>query len=239
MVDPVAPTRKEIEDIVRQRNGVINTRVVRALERLFEVAGDETPEDLQTAILQAENALNAANSLAAELSSLIDALGTMAYQEADNVDIDGGDIGDVTFSGTITNSATLNGGTYNTFTITGTVTNSGTLSGGTYSAYTMAGSITNSGTVSGGTFSAPTLSGTITNSGTISGGNASGITVTGGSVDSTLTDDQNTLLASSTTLNDNSGAGAGTLTNAPTAGDPTKWVEIDDNGTSRYIPTWT
>ncbi|HZV21904.1 MAG TPA: hypothetical protein VE986_10210, partial [Hyphomicrobiales bacterium] len=37
-----------------------------------------------------------------------------------------------------------------------------------------------------------------------------------------------------------SGAGAatGTLTNAPTAGNPTKWIPIDDNGTTRYIPAW-
>lgn len=40
-------------------------------------------------------------------------------------------------------------------------------------------------------------------------------------------------------LTDNAGAGAGTLTNAPTAGNPTKWIAIDDNGTDRYIPTWT
>jgi len=35
------------------------------------------------------------------------------------------------------------------------------------------------------------------------------------------------------------GAAAGTLTNAPTAGNPTKWLKIDDNGVTRYIPTWT
>jgi hypothetical protein len=47
------------------------------------------------------------------------------------------------------------------------------------------------------------------------------------------------LIGSLTTLNNGAGAGAGTLTNAPTAGDPTKWIAIDDNGTTRYIPTWT
>lgn len=41
------------------------------------------------------------------------------------------------------------------------------------------------------------------------------------------------------TLADNAAVGAGTLTNAPTAGDPTKWVAINDNGTTRYFPTWT
>lgn len=33
-------------------------------------------------------------------------------------------------------------------------------------------------------------------------------------------------------------AGAGTLTNAPASGNPTKWVPINDNGTTRYFPCW-
>jgi hypothetical protein len=28
------------------------------------------------------------------------------------------------------------------------------------------------------------------------------------------------------------------VTNAPAAGNPTKWIAIDDNGTSRKIPAW-
>jgi len=34
------------------------------------------------------------------------------------------------------------------------------------------------------------------------------------------------------------GASMGTLTNAPSAGNPTKWITINDNGTLRRIPTW-
>jgi hypothetical protein len=34
------------------------------------------------------------------------------------------------------------------------------------------------------------------------------------------------------------GAGAGTVTNAPRAGNPTKWVAIKDAGVFRYFPTW-
>lgn len=43
-----------------------------------------------------------------------------------------------------------------------------------------------------------------------------------------------------TTANVTSGAGSstGTLTNAPSAGNPTKWIPISDNGTTRYIPAW-
>jgi hypothetical protein len=29
-----------------------------------------------------------------------------------------------------------------------------------------------------------------------------------------------------------------TLTNGPTAGNPTKWIPIDDDGITRYIPAW-
>jgi hypothetical protein len=37
---------------------------------------------------------------------------------------------------------------------------------------------------------------------------------------------------------DGAGAQAGTLTNSPAVGNPTKWIPIDDNGTTRYIPAW-
>lgn len=37
---------------------------------------------------------------------------------------------------------------------------------------------------------------------------------------------------------DGAGASTGTLNNAPSAGDPAKWLEVDDNGTTRYIPSW-
>jgi hypothetical protein len=33
-------------------------------------------------------------------------------------------------------------------------------------------------------------------------------------------------------------AAAGTLNNAPAAGNPTKWIPVDDNGTTRFIPAW-
>lgn len=46
------------------------------------------------------------------------------------------------------------------------------------------------------------------------------------------------LHTTSVALTDYVGAGAGTLANAPTAGNPTKWIAINDNGTIRKIPTW-
>lgn len=46
------------------------------------------------------------------------------------------------------------------------------------------------------------------------------------------------LINSSVNLADGAAAAAGTLTNAPAAGNPTKWIEINDNGTIRKIPAW-
>ena len=46
------------------------------------------------------------------------------------------------------------------------------------------------------------------------------------------------LPATTTTFTDGAAAAVGTLTNAPAAGNPTKWIPIDDNGTTRYIPAW-
>ena len=75
--------------------------------------------------------------------------------------------------------------------------------------------------------------------GTIAAQNADAVEISGGSIGADLTDDTDQLVKSSTTLADGAGAGAGTLTNAPTAGDPSKWIEVDDNGTTLYIPAWT
>ena len=55
---------------------------------------------------------------------------------------------------------------------------------------------------------------------------------------STITTSSTTLHTTSVALSNGAGAGAGTLTNAPSAGNPTKWIPINDNGTTRYIPAW-
>ena len=48
-----------------------------------------------------------------------------------------------------------------------------------------------------------------------------------------------TYLHKTTVALTNAAAGSlGTLANAPAAGNPTKWVTINDNGTPRSIPTW-
>ena len=64
--------------------------------------------------------------------------------------------------------------------------------------------------------------------------------VSGGklAVSSAVVLSQTTLLETSVNLTNGAAASAGTLLNAPAAGNPTKWIPIDDNGTTRYIPAW-
>ena len=47
-----------------------------------------------------------------------------------------------------------------------------------------------------------------------------------------------TLIHTGTALLNGAAANVGTLNNAPAAGNPTKWIRIDDNGTPRFIPAW-
>lgn len=46
------------------------------------------------------------------------------------------------------------------------------------------------------------------------------------------------MIRTSTAYNNGAAAAGGTLLNAPAAGNPTKWIPVDDNGTTRYIPAW-
>lgn len=46
------------------------------------------------------------------------------------------------------------------------------------------------------------------------------------------------VITTTSALANGSGAGLGTLANAPAAGNPTKWIGINDNGTIRYVPSW-
>lgn len=55
---------------------------------------------------------------------------------------------------------------------------------------------------------------------------------------SSLKHADSTLLHTSVALTNGAGAATATLTNAPAATNPTKWIPVDDNGTTRYIPAW-
>lgn len=59
-----------------------------------------------------------------------------------------------------------------------------------------------------------------------------------GFINGHLTIRDTTLIHTNLAFNNGAGGGAGTLNNAPAGGDPTKWVPIDDGGTTRYIPAW-
>ena len=54
----------------------------------------------------------------------------------------------------------------------------------------------------------------------------------------TLTVPGGTMLITNTALTNGAAAQTATMTNGPTAGNPTKWIPINDNGTTRYIPAW-
>lgn len=55
---------------------------------------------------------------------------------------------------------------------------------------------------------------------------------------STLVSNDTQLMKTNTNFANGAAAAAGTLLNAPAAGNPTKWIPVDDNGTLRYIPAW-
>jgi len=46
------------------------------------------------------------------------------------------------------------------------------------------------------------------------------------------------ILTTVTTVTSGAAAAVGTLTNAPAAGNPTKWIPFNDAGVTRYIPAW-
>jgi hypothetical protein len=46
------------------------------------------------------------------------------------------------------------------------------------------------------------------------------------------------LMHAVTAMTNGAAAQVGTLTNAPSAGNPTKWIPFDDAGVTRYIPAW-
>lgn len=69
---------------------------------------------------------------------------------------------------------------------------------------------------------------------------ATGVVTTGGrlTVGGALYQTEATLIHTLTALTNGAGASLGTITNAPAAGNPTKWAPVDDNGTTRYVPMW-
>lgn len=77
-------------------------------------------------------------------------------------------------------------------------------------------------------------------------GNVGGVNITGsGTVQGatvkstgTLEISDTKLMKTNTNFTNGAAAAVGTLLNAPAAGNPTKWIPVNDNGTTRYIPAW-
>ena len=188
-------------------------------------------------------------------------LGTMAAQNAANVNITGGTIAGITFGGFPAGTVSLPSLYWTTDTATGfyrigannigysyngtklldfgsellaitgglSVTKQITSTLATGTAPLVVASTTNvanlnASSLSGGTFAAPGPIG----GGTPDTGVFSSITTPGGA----------TFHTTNTALTNGAAAAVGTLLNAPAAGNPTKWIGINDNGTTRYIPAW-
>lgn len=65
------------------------------------------------------------------------------------------------------------------------------------------------------------------------------VKITGGEVAAVLKNTRETLMLENTmALNDGAAASTATMTNAPLAGNPTKWIPILDGSVIRYIPAW-
>lgn len=74
---------------------------------------------------------------------------------------------------------------------------------------------------------------------TVSVGNSLMVgTTTDGSVGQLIINNAAFMIRTKTAFTNGAAAATGTLTNAPAAGNPTKWIAIDDNGTTRQIPAW-
>jgi len=78
----------------------------------------------------------------------------------------------------------------------------------------------------------------ITAAGSVAGNPTLGVSAGKLTVSAELVLAQAQLMETSVALTNNAAAAVGTLNNAPVAGDPTKWIPINDNGVVRNIPAW-
>lgn len=75
-------------------------------------------------------------------------------------------------------------------------------------------------------------------SGTMADQDSNNVLITGGTISCRLKNNQTILLETTAALTNSAAAAAATLLNSPVAGNPTKWVAVNDNGTTRYTPLW-
>jgi len=97
----------------------------------------------------------------------------------------------------------------------------------TYGGVTLSNSVTGTGSMA--LSASPTFTGTI---------NGTSILLSSAVQAASMTNGDSVLMRTNATLTNNSGGSVGTITNAPVAGNPTKWIIIVDNGVNRSIPAW-
>ena len=188
-------------------------------------------------------------------------LGTMAAQNAEKVAITGGTIAGITFGGFPAGTVSLPSLYWTTDTATGFYRIGANNIGYSYNgtklldfgsellAITGGLSVTKQITSTLATGTAPLVVASTTNVANLNASSLSGATfaapgpIGGGTPDtgtftSITTPGGATFHTTNTALTNGAAAAAGTLLNAPAAGNPTKWIGINDNGTTRYIPAW-
>ena len=188
-------------------------------------------------------------------------LGTMAAQNAANVNITGGTIAGITFGGFPAGTVSLPSLYWTTDTATGFYRIGANNIGYSYNgtklldfgsellAITGGLSVTKQITSTLATGTAPLVVASTTNVANLNASSLGGATfaapgpIGGGTPDagtftSITTSGGATFHTTNTALTNGAAAAAGTLLNAPAAGNPTKWIGINDNGTTRYIPAW-
>ena len=188
-------------------------------------------------------------------------LGTMAAQNAANVNITGGTIAGITFGGFPAGTVSLPSLYWTTDTATGFYRIGANNIGYSYNgtklldfgsellAITGGLSVTKQITSALATGTAPLVVASTTNVANLNASSLGGATfaapgpIGGGTPDagtftSITTSGGATFHTTNTALTDGAAAAVGTLLNAPAAGNPTKWIGINDNGTTRYIPAW-
>ena len=150
-------------------------------------------------------------------------LGTFLYSGSD------GTLG--IYNAAATNSVDLTVGASNLLTLNGGLTTGGSVAVPGASGYFFSGVGSLTMPVSGGL---QINDASATNTVRMTAGASNLLTLNGG----LKTTGATFALQTATTLTDNAAAQVATMTNGPAAGNPTKWIAINDNGVTRYIPAW-
>ena len=233
-----------------------NAEAIRAFEKVFDSV-ESTPTTIEEAAALAGTAAalgNLAISLIASYASLLEqisaapapipdiavddfspaiALGTISQQNADMVELTGG-----TIDGTGIGTTTPSTGSFTTVSASGAVKSGVTGTAGLLQiARASDGLLVGTDTMNLNVREITNQAGDIVY---IRGAAEKlRVTATGAKVSGALTVDGGAVaLITATALTNGAAAAAGTLANAPAAGNPTKWIGINDNGTVRYIPAW-